>query len=523
MPFYIPITNFRRKDTVYSGSPEKSITGRELYEEFKAISNAINSMGPDRYQVGTNFAVKDSLTTGNTLKKVSGEELDTEFNTIAFALNSIGGNYIPATIFYDIPLGDVIYGSALQDEFDAIKIATKLQWDKYYRLTGGVGAGGTGSGGAGSGGVSSRTTVLEVYQWSISAPTVLPSGLSTYTWIDSTYTLPDTPESWTLAQGTGTTGQVLWVAWVNYSDSDTTATSDVDWEFASVYQYNTYTSSGGQPTYPFYDPAGYGGIGISLESDYNPTFDIWYLLYYNGMYGGGSNRGTITYNYTSLAIEQITIGATSFTIIIESLQRQQLLDIEWIDLPYHGMTLPLSECSFIGMSDPGTSIPNYYSYTLSWNLDPIEVLTADTTIRLEVGVGDLPQASPFTTPPLNIALGTITFVAGTSAGAGDSKGVAPGYYGTLLSNTTGYTVIGISTFLSARLQVYLQHSLTGRLIKSSINSVEVSGLANYFPSYPNFSDFAYGESFIGGTSAVSWVWYSDATMVDGVTYTVTLS
>ena len=522
MPFYIPITNFRRKDTVYSGSPEKSITGRELYEEFKSISNAINSMGPDRYQVGTNFAVKDSLTTGNTLKKVSGEELDTEFNTIAFALNSIGGNYIPATIFYDIPLGDVIYGSALQDEFDAIKIATKLQWDKYYRLTGGTGSGGTGSGGAGSGGVSSRTAVLEVYQWSISAPTALPSGLSTYTWIDSTYTLPDTPESWTIDQGTGTTGQVLWVAWVNYSDSDTTATSDVDWEFASVYQYNTYISSGGQPTYPFYDPAGYGGIGISLESIYSSGLGAYYLNYYNDMYGTGSNRGTIAYNYTSLAIEQVDILSTTFTVKIASLQQQQLLDIEWVDLPYHGMTLPVSECSFISMSDPGTSIPNYYSYTLEWRVNTGQVLTADTTIRLEVGVGDLPQASPFTTPPINVTLGTITFVAGTSAGAGDSKGVAPGYYGTLLSNTTGYTVVGISTFLSSTFQVYLQYPTTGRLIKSSINSIEISGLANYSTSYPNFFDFSNGYQ---GSSPINpvWTWHSDVTMVDGVTYTVTLS
>ena len=34
MPSYVPITNFRIKDTVAVGSLEKSITGVELYNEY---------------------------------------------------------------------------------------------------------------------------------------------------------------------------------------------------------------------------------------------------------------------------------------------------------------------------------------------------------------------------------------------------------------------------------------------------------------------------------------------------------
>lgn len=41
MSDYTPITNFRRKDTLPTGTPDKLITGAELQDEFDAIETAV--------------------------------------------------------------------------------------------------------------------------------------------------------------------------------------------------------------------------------------------------------------------------------------------------------------------------------------------------------------------------------------------------------------------------------------------------------------------------------------------------
>ena len=74
-----------------------------------------------------------------------------------------------------------------------------------------------------------RTAYLEVYQWSATTPTTFPSGTSTYTWADGTFTAPGTPNSWSLTPGAATPGYALYACSVSYSDTNTSATSTVTW------------------------------------------------------------------------------------------------------------------------------------------------------------------------------------------------------------------------------------------------------------------------------------------------------
>ena len=81
----------------------------------------------------------------------------------------------------------------------------------------------------------SRTAVLEIYQWSATAPTTYPSGTSTYTWSTGSFTAPTVPAGWSLTPGASTPGYTLWGYSISYSDTNTTPTSSITWSPAGVY------------------------------------------------------------------------------------------------------------------------------------------------------------------------------------------------------------------------------------------------------------------------------------------------
>jgi hypothetical protein len=81
----------------------------------------------------------------------------------------------------------------------------------------------------------SRTAVLEVYQWATSTPTSFPSGTSTYTWSNGSFTAPGTPNGWSLTPGAPTPGYTLYACSVSYADTNTTATSSVTWSTNTAY------------------------------------------------------------------------------------------------------------------------------------------------------------------------------------------------------------------------------------------------------------------------------------------------
>jgi hypothetical protein len=80
-----------------------------------------------------------------------------------------------------------------------------------------------------------RTAYLEVYQWSATTPTTFPSGTSTYTWADGTFTAPGTPNSWSLTPGAATPGYALYACSVSYSDTNISATSTVTWSTSTAF------------------------------------------------------------------------------------------------------------------------------------------------------------------------------------------------------------------------------------------------------------------------------------------------
>ena len=78
-----------------------------------------------------------------------------------------------------------------------------------------------------------RTAILDVYQWSVTAPTTFPSGTSTYTWATGQFTAPAALNGWSLTPPTAVLGQTLWIARTLYADNNTTSTSNITWS-ASV-------------------------------------------------------------------------------------------------------------------------------------------------------------------------------------------------------------------------------------------------------------------------------------------------
>jgi len=100
-------------------------------------------------------------------------------------------------------------------------------------------------GAAGTNGVNgTRTASIELYQWATSAPTLFPSGTSTYTWATGNFTDPATLNGWTHVPGTGLPGQTLYGCRQVYSDSLTTSTSNITWSVTSCYPLGAYGANG---------------------------------------------------------------------------------------------------------------------------------------------------------------------------------------------------------------------------------------------------------------------------------------
>ena len=79
--------------------------------------------------------------------------------------------------------------------------------------------------GGGSGLNGTRTAFLQVYQWASSAPFLFPTGTSTYTWSNNTFTAPSTSNGWSVTPSAPIAGQTLYACQVSYADSLSTSTS----------------------------------------------------------------------------------------------------------------------------------------------------------------------------------------------------------------------------------------------------------------------------------------------------------
>lgn len=89
-----------------------------------------------------------------------------------------------------------------------------------------------------------RTALLELYQWDYSAPVDFPVGDSTYTWATGEFTLPLTTNGWSLLPGVASPGQTLYACSVSYSDTLTSATSEVTWNTSTAYMIGAAGTDG---------------------------------------------------------------------------------------------------------------------------------------------------------------------------------------------------------------------------------------------------------------------------------------
>jgi len=89
-----------------------------------------------------------------------------------------------------------------------------------------------------------RVGILELYLWSVTQPTTFPAGTSTYTWATGEFTLPTTPNGWSLTPGTPIPGQTLWGVTAIVSDNLTTSTSIATWNSTTAYPVGYAGSNG---------------------------------------------------------------------------------------------------------------------------------------------------------------------------------------------------------------------------------------------------------------------------------------
>lgn len=94
----------------------------------------------------------------------------------------------------------------------------------------------------------SRTAVLELYKWAASTPTEFPSGNSTYTWNNGTFTAPATLNGWSITPGSPTAGYTLYGCSVLYTDTLTASESTVAWNTSTAYPLGKAGTNGDNGT-----------------------------------------------------------------------------------------------------------------------------------------------------------------------------------------------------------------------------------------------------------------------------------
>ena len=122
---------------------------------------------------------------------------------------------------------------------------TSITWNANAAYAAGASGTNGANGAPGANGANgTRTALLEVYRWSPTVPTSFPSGTSTYTWANGSFTAPSTPNGWSLLPGASSAGYTLYGCQVAYADDLTTATSTVTWSTTTAYAVGAAGANG---------------------------------------------------------------------------------------------------------------------------------------------------------------------------------------------------------------------------------------------------------------------------------------
>lgn len=163
-----------------------------------------------------------------------------------------------------------------------------------------------------------RTAFLEMYQWSAATPTAFPVGTSTYTWANGTFTLPSSPNSWSLIPGGSTPGFTLYACSVTYADTATTATSTVTWSTSTAYSVGAAGSNGTNGTNGTNGANGSAGSATFLvtrtanDSSAPSNAEVYAVIGRNPVAGDivtvsyNNANNAIVYRYTTSWITQAT-------------------------------------------------------------------------------------------------------------------------------------------------------------------------------------------------------------------------
>jgi hypothetical protein len=145
----------------------------------------------------------------------------------------------------------------------------------------------------------SRTAFLELYQWAASTPTTFPSGTSTYTWADGSFTAPTTPNGWSITPGSSSPGFFLYGCSVRYADILTTSTTTITWNTSNAYIVGVAGSNGTAGTNGSNGAATYVITRVANDSSEPTNAEVSTLLGRNPVAG---DICTVSYNNFNNAV-----------------------------------------------------------------------------------------------------------------------------------------------------------------------------------------------------------------------------
>lgn len=163
--------------------------------------------------------------------------------------------------------GYTLWAATVNISDTATATTTSINWGLSSIIAFGY-AGANGNNGT-NGANGARTAILEIYKWSATTPTTFPSGTSTYTWANGSFTAPSTANGWSLLPGTSTAGYTLYACSVAYVDTLTTSTSSVTWTTSNAYAVGAAGANGANGTNGANGSNGANGIdGLSSRICY---------------------------------------------------------------------------------------------------------------------------------------------------------------------------------------------------------------------------------------------------------------
>jgi hypothetical protein len=201
---------------------------------------------------------------------------------------------------------------------------------------------------------------IEMYKWAVDEPTIKPSGTSTYTWADDTYSWPTGgSNSWTAYPGAAPGGMTLWVVRAKIVSQTVDVTTDVTWSDAVIYPISG--SGPGSYTWIKYATA---ADGTGMTDTYSDTMKFM---------GIAVNKLTATESTSAAAYDWVRIrGADGIDGVSTTMYKVEPVDPI---LTKNAATGTLNKTQITFNSYARTGVGAFVDYAAFWRvyLDGVEV------------------------------------------------------------------------------------------------------------------------------------------------------